>query len=118
VFMLMMHVIVGMLMGVCLCLMTVFVTLVAMSHFLVFVLMSMLFLVRMLMGVVSFAVAVLVGVLRGLVGVLLTRVAMGHFLVHVLMFVFDFVIAAHRSSLLSLICSPLVLELALLRGIR
>ncbi len=104
--MLMMLIIVGMFMSVCRGLMSVFVPLVAVGHFLVFMLMHMFFLVRMLMGVMFFVVAVLVGVLRGLVGVLITGVAVGHFLVHVLMFVFVFVFAAHGSSLLFIFQSP------------
>jgi len=104
--MLMMLVIMSMLMLVFRGFMAMFMAVVAVGHFLVFVLMSMLFLVGMLMGVMAFVVAVFVGVLSGLVGVLITRVAVGHFLVHVLMFMFVFILAAHRSFLLCLIWGP------------
>jgi len=96
--MLMMLVIVGMFMLVFRGLVGVPVPIMAVVYFLVFVLMYMLFLVRMFMGVVAFVVAVLVGVLRGLVGVLITRVAVGHFLVHMLMFMFVFILS--RTSII------------------
>ena len=95
----MVFVIVDMLMSVHGGLVAVFVAAVAVSHFLMFVLMDMLVLRLMLVGMMSLAMGVLMSMHHGLVGVFMAVVAVGHFLMGVLMLVLVF-IRAHGLSLL------------------